>query len=72
MTNPQPLDVLEQRAAEQRRQMHQSVEDLRGAVKHRLDVNVNARQFLAPASGILALAGLALGYGVAGLFSRKR
>jgi hypothetical protein len=66
--NAQPIDLLESRASEQRRQLHESVEDLRGAVRRRLDVNANARQYMAPASGALAALGLGVGYLVAGLF----
>lgn len=66
--NAQPIDLLETRASEQRRQLHASVDDLRGAVRRRLDVNANARQYMLPASGALAALGLGLGYLVAGLF----
>ena len=68
MTNAQSIDALENRAAEQRQQLHSSVEDLRGAVKRRLDVNANARQYMAPASGVAAVLGLGLGYLAASLF----
>ena len=67
MTHPQPIDVLESRAAEQRRHLHESVQDLRGAVNRRLDVNANARQYMLPASGALAALGLGVGYLAAGL-----
>jgi hypothetical protein len=72
MTNTVNIDALESRAAEQRQQLHQSVENLRGAVRHRLDVNANARQYLVPASGVMAVLGLGLGYAVAGLFFNGR
>lgn len=67
MTNPQSIDLLENRAAEQRRHLHESVQDLRSAVSRRLDVNANARQYLLPASGAVAVLGLGLGYLVASL-----
>jgi hypothetical protein len=69
MTEPQPIDVYEIRAEEQRHQLHESVEDLKDALRQRLDVKANARQYMAPTAGILALLGLAAGYAVAGLFS---
>jgi hypothetical protein len=72
MTNPISIDALESRAVEQRRQLHRSVEDLRGAVRHRLDVNANARQYLAPASAAAAVLGLGLGYLALGLFFPRR
>ncbi|HUS20371.1 MAG TPA: hypothetical protein VMZ25_12035 [Terriglobales bacterium] len=71
MTKPQPIDLLESRAAEQRQHLHASVQDLRGAVRKRLDVNANARQYMAPASGAVAVLGLGLGYLMAGLFFDK-
>ncbi len=67
MTNPQSIDLLESRAAEQRRHLHESVQDLRGAVRRRLDVNANARQYMLPASGAMAVLGLGVGYLVASL-----
>jgi hypothetical protein len=68
MTSSVPFEILEERAAEQRRQLHNSVSDLRGALRERLDIKRNARDYLLPASGIAALAGLVVGYGVAGMF----
>ena len=50
------------RAAAQRQTLHQSVEDLRGAVRERLDVNANARRYMLPASGALAAIGMGLGW----------
>lgn len=74
MTNSLPADILEQRAAEQRRRLHNSVSELRSTVRQRvrerLDVKRNARHFLWPATGVLSLLGLAMGYGVAGMFTR--
>jgi len=68
MTSSVPFELLEQRAAEQRRQIHNSVNDLRGALREKLDVKHNAREHLLPASGIAAFLGVAIGYGIAGLF----
>lgn len=72
MTNPINIDALESRAGEQRRQLHRSVEDLRGAVRQRLDIHANARQYLLPASGALAALGVGLGYLMAGIFYSSR
>lgn len=72
MTNPHSIDALESRAAEQRRNLHQSVEDLRGAFRERLNVNANARRYMLPASGALAAIGMGLGWIVAGLFFSSR
>jgi hypothetical protein len=67
-TKPQAIDVLESRAEEQRKHLHSSVADLRGAMRRRLDVKANARQYMLPAAGLMAAVGLSLGYTVAGLF----
>jgi hypothetical protein len=65
-----PYEIYEQRAAEQRRRIHNSVTDLRHSVKERLDVKRNAREYLWPAAGVAAVLGLALGWGITGLFTR--
>jgi len=70
MTSSAPTDVLEQRAAEQRRQLHNSVAELKTNLRERLDVKKAARQYLWPAAGALACVGLLLGYGITGVFTR--
>lgn len=65
-----PTDVLEVRAEEQRRRLHNSVSELRTQVREKLDVKKNARQYVWPASGVVALAGLVMGFGFAGFFTR--
>lgn len=67
--NHAATEVLEARAAEQRRQLHQSVGELRASLREKLDVKRNARQHLAPAAGVAALAGLMLGYTLTGVFT---
>lgn len=69
MTNGIPVDVLEKRAADQRRQLHNSVSELRQTVRERLDVKRNVREHLWSASGVVALVGLLAGYAVAGVFT---
>jgi len=75
MTNPLPTDVLEVRAADQRRQLHNSVVELRATVRdnirEKLDVRRNARQYLPQVAGAAALMGLLMGYGVTGMFTEK-
>ncbi len=72
MTTSLPNDVLEQRAAEQRRQLHNSVSELRSSVKEKLDVRRNAeeysRQHLPQAAAAAGVLGLALGWIVGGAF----
>lgn len=69
MTSGVPVDVLEKRAADQRRQLHNSVTELRQTVKEKLDVKRNVREYVWPAAGVMALVGLVLGYSVASIFN---
>jgi hypothetical protein len=67
---PMPTDILELRAEEQRRKLHNSVAELRTQVRERLDVRKTAREYVWPASGVVGFLGLVLGYGIAGIFTR--
>jgi len=69
MTEGIPVDVLEKQAADQRRQLHNSVQELRESVQDRLNVKRNVRKHLGTIAGVLAIAGLALGYGLTGIFT---
>jgi hypothetical protein len=68
MTSRVPFELLEQRAAEQRKQLHNSVSELRSTVREKLDVKKNAREYLLPASGVAAALGLVMGYGLTSIF----
>ena len=70
MTNPVPVDILEQRANEQRRQIHNSVAELRTTVRERLDARKLASQYVWPAAGVASLFGLVVGWTVTGIFTR--
>lgn len=70
MTEGIPVDVLEKRAADERRQLHNSVQQLRESVHERLDVKRNVRNHLGMVSGVMAAIGLILGYSVTGIFTR--
>ena len=70
MTSGLPVDILAKRAAEQRRQLHNSVVELRQSVKEKLDIKRNLNEHLWPAAGAMALLGLMLGYGITGIFTR--
>ena len=70
MTNPLPADVLEERAAEQRRRLHESVAELRSSVRQRLDVKRNVSRNFWPAAAMVAAATLLFGYLAAGFFTR--
>jgi hypothetical protein len=54
--------ALELRAAEQRKQLQSSVHDLKVAIRQKMDVKANAREYLLPASAIAFLFSLAAGY----------
>lgn len=66
-----PTEILEQRAIEQRRRLHNSVVELRSTLKERLDVRRTAREYLLPAAGAAAVLGLAMGYGLTGIFTGR-
>ncbi len=70
MTSSIPVDILEKRAAEQRRQIHNSVVELRQSVKDKLDVKRNVYEHWWPVAGAVTLLGLILGYSIAGIFTR--
>jgi hypothetical protein len=70
MTEGIPVDVLEKRAADERRHLHNSVQELRENVQEKLDVKRNVRNHLGTISGVLAVVGLALGYTLTGIFTR--
>ena len=70
MTNTMPMDVLETRAAAERRQLHDHVAELKSSLRETLDSKKLARQYLLEGAGISALAGLILGYSLTGIFTR--
>jgi hypothetical protein len=70
-----PADHLELQAAEQRKRLHHSVQELKYQLHHKsvqvrekLDVKRNARQYFWPAAGGASVLGLLMGYGVAAVF----
>jgi hypothetical protein len=69
MTEGIPVDVLERRAADERRQLHDTVQVLRQTVHERFDIKRNVRNHLGMVTGILAVTGLALGYALGGIFT---
>ena len=70
-----PPQVLEQRAAEQRRRLHESVVELKSTVREevreRLDVKRYTREYFWQAAAVTSLTGLILGYSFAGMFTRR-
>jgi hypothetical protein len=70
MTQGMPVDILEERAADQRRQLHNAVIELKSNLRETLDVRRNARKYLLPAAGAAAVLGLMFGYWLTGIFTR--
>jgi predicted sugar kinase len=66
-----PSSDLELRAADERRRLHSSVTELKSRVRETLDVKRNIRKHVALGSGIVALLSLIVGYGIAGVFTRR-
>ncbi len=69
MTEGIPVDILEQRAADQRRQLHNTVVELRHTVQEKLDVKRNVRNNLGVLAGIMGVTGLIIGYAITGIFT---
>lgn len=63
-----PSYDLELKAADDRRRLHESVEELRCQLRDKLDVRKNVRDHLGTACSVAALFGLAAGYVVSGIF----
>ena len=67
-----PPDVLEVRAAEERRRIHERVLELRQQVEEKLDVRRQAAPYVWQGAGVAAVVGLVFGWGLAGIFSSPR
>ncbi len=65
-------DILEVRAAEERRRIHERVLQLRAQVEEKLDLRRQAAAYVWPASGVAALVGLVIGWGLGGIFEPRR
>ena len=68
-TKGMPVEVLESRASEQRRRLHNDVAELRSVVREKMDVRKNVAPYVFPVSGVAALIGLVFGYAAAGIFT---
>jgi ElaB/YqjD/DUF883 family membrane-anchored ribosome-binding protein len=69
-----PAALLEERAIEQRRRLHNTVGELRdqveGTVREKLDLRRYAGDYAWQAAGVAALFTLLLGYGTAGVLKK--
>ena len=63
------LEMLELRAREQRKQLHNSVQELKSSVQEKLDPKRNARIYFPQIATVAAILGLSAGYVVGGIFS---
>ena len=63
------LETLEMRAREQRKQIHNSVQELKSTVQAKLDPKRNARLYFPQIATVAAILGLSAGYVVGGIFS---
>jgi hypothetical protein len=68
MTEPN-LEMLELRAREQRKQLHNSVRELKSTVQEKLDPKRNARIYFPQIATVAAILGLSAGYVAGGIFS---
>jgi hypothetical protein len=75
MTNSLPTEVLEERAAEQRRRLHNTVAEMRVTVRDKMNVRRNAedysRQHFPRAAAAVTTVGVALGWALGGIFDRS-
>ncbi len=70
-----PVQVLEERAEEQRRRLHNSVRELKSSVREtvheRLEMKVYLRKYFWQTTAAVSLVALLAGHGIAGLFTRR-
>lgn len=72
--NEWPIEDLERRAVEERRELHNRATELKTkalVVRESIDINRNARRHFGVAAAVLAVMGLLFGYAFAGLFSDR-
>jgi hypothetical protein len=65
-----PTYDLEMRAAEERKRLSNTVDELKDRVREKVDVKTNVRKYAGTAVGVSAVIALLFGYGVAGMFTR--
>ncbi len=67
--NGLPSRDLQEKAADDRRRLHTSVEELRSHLRDTLDVKKNTREHLGLACAVAALVGVTAGYAFTGIFT---
>ena len=68
--NSLPSNQLELRAAEERRKLQHTMVELKSTVRETLDVKRAAREYVKPASAVVAVLGFVFGYAFAGMFTK--
>lgn len=75
MSSGLPTQVLEERAADQRRRLHNTVAEMRATMHEKMNVrrNVNrySRLYFPQAAAVVGTLGLAFGWTLGGIFDRK-
>ena len=71
MTQGLPIDILEKRANEQREGLQGRVIELRRTVKQKLNWKRNLQEHVWPAAGAAAIVGMAMGFALTGVFTRR-
>ena len=69
-SNPAPVDLLEQRAAEERLNLRRDVKHIRHTVEHKFNLKQNLREHLWQIAALCAALGVGSGYAIAASFSR--
>lgn len=70
MSSPLRVEMLEKKAEREREVLENHVVEFRRNVKEKLDVKRNVRAHVWPLAGIVAIAGLGVGYSLIGAFTR--
>ncbi len=69
------VDVLEERAEQQRRRLHHSVSELktnvRESVRERLEPKLYLRKYFWQTTAAVSVVALLVGHGISGLFTRR-
>lgn len=63
-----PSYDLQLKAADERRRLHESIEEFRCQLRDKLDMRNNAREHLGLACSLAAFVGLTAGYALTGIF----
>jgi hypothetical protein len=75
MSSDLPTQVLEERAADQRRRLHNTVAEMRATMHEKMNVRRNlnhySRRYFPRVAAAVATLGIAIGWTLGGIFDRK-